>query len=356
MDALSLIYHILIFLAGLLLLVKGADYFVEHAARFGKRIGISDFVIGLTITSIGTSVPELVTAVTASSKAYSDLIIGNVVGSNIANIGLILGVSAALGSFSAEKKFYYRDGFIMIASVIMFFIFANNNMISYAESLILLLMYFFYILFLINSDEERKKYQFRHFMKYIFQFEYISPIRDQISRIALRKPAGQRTRPELEALKLFKTDTLKDLAVVVIAGVALFIGSRFLVREAIWMADLLKVPDSLIGLSMVAIGTSLPELAVSISAVRRGKGGIVVGNVIGSNIANLLLITGIAGVIHPMKVSEISVTYSIPIMLFFSLAFLYFIKANWEIRRKQGVIAILAYVAYLVVAFVLIWS
>ena len=147
-----MITHIAIFIVALIFLAKGADFFVEYAARLAKSFGVSDFIIGLTITSIGTSVPELAAAVSAALQDHTGLIIGNVVGSNIANIGLILGLSAALRPFSTESKMYERDGYIMIATVILFFAFSLNNHISAFEALIFILSYIFYILFLIRSD------------------------------------------------------------------------------------------------------------------------------------------------------------------------------------------------------------
>ena len=142
-----------------------------------------------------------------------------------------------------------------------------------------------------------------------------------------------------------------ELAVAVTALAGLIVSARFVVAEAIWLAELFALPDNLIGLSLVAIGTSLPELMVSVTAARKGKAALIVGNIMGSNIANILLIVGMAGSINPVDVAELSVVYTIPIMLFFSLALLYFVRSDWRITRAQGITASGAYAAFLATAF-----
>lgn len=352
-----MISHIAIFIVSLVLLAKGADYFVEYSARLARKFSVSDFIIGLTITSIGTSIPELAASISASVNHYSGIVIGNVVGSNIANIGLILGASAAFKAFTTEKKMYERDGFIMIASVLLFFGLSLDNNISLPEAIIMLLAYFFYILFIIKTDSAEEAYKFRDFLKYVFEFRYLSPLKPgRLYRRAFRKPKEERTVQEEEAVKIFTKDLFKDFAIIILSCLAIMFGAKYLVIEAVWLANLLNVPESVVGLSIIAVGTSLPELSVSLSAVKKGKAGMVVGNVMGSNIANILLIIGVSGTINPMPIAEISVTYTIPILLFFSLALLYFIKSDWEIKRYQGVIAVIAYITFMVLAFVRGWS
>ncbi len=351
-----MVSHLVIFAVALVFLSKGADFFVEYAGRIAKRLGVSDFVIGLTLTSVGTSIPELAASVSASLNNASGLIMGNVVGSNIANIGLIMGISAMVKGFNTEQKMYERDGFIMIASVILLFAFSLDNQIEGWESGIMLAGYIFYLLFLIKSDKESRAYHFQDFMKYIFDFEYMSPVKDKLLKVAIKKSADERAAAEQKVVKKFQLNILKDLAIVLTSGVAIMFGAKYLVQEAIWLAQLLNVPESVIGISLVAIGTSLPELTVSISGVRKGKSEMVVGNVLGSNIANILLIIGTSGWITQMNVAEISVVYTIPIMLFFSIALLYFIKSDWTITRSQGIIAVVAYVGFMIMAFVMSWS
>lgn len=352
-----MVSHILIFIVSLIFLAKGADYFVEYSGRVAKRFGVSDFVIGLTVTSIGTSIPELAASVSASIQEYSGIVIGNVVGSNIANIGLILGLSAAFRAFRTQRKMYERDGYIMIASVLIFFGFALNNMITRTEAVIMLIGYIFYIFFIIKTGNTNRAVHFRDFMKYVFDFEYMTPVKSTIYRIVRKKKQDKElTNNEKGEVKKITGGVTRDLGIIILSCTAIVFGARYLIGEAVWLAKLLHVPESVIGLSVIAVGTSLPELTVSLSAVRKEKGGMVVGNILGSNIANILLIIGVSGTIHPMAIVEISVTYTIPILIFFSLALLYFIKSDWEVKRYQGVIAIIAYITFMVLAFVLGWN
>ncbi len=351
-----MILHLIIFLISLVLLAKGADYFVEYAGRIAKRLGVSDFIIGLTLTSIGTSIPELAASISASINGASGLVMGNVIGSNIANIGLILGVSALIRSFTTEEKMYERDGFIMMASTILLFAFAYDNFISTIEAGIMLIAYSLYILFLIKSDQESRAYHFQDFMSYVFDFQYISPLKNRLFQSAIGKPKKERTTVEKQTVDRFKLGLFKDLGITLSSGLAIMFGAKYLIEEALWLAGVLSIPESIVGISLVAVGTSLPELSVSISAVRKGKGEMVVGNIVGSNIANILLIIGVSGLIKQMNVSEISVVYTIPHLIFFTIALLYFIKSDWTIHRSQGIMAIIAYVAFIAMAFIMGWS
>lgn len=346
-----MIAHVAVFIGSLVLLAKGADYFVEYSARVAKRLGVSDFVIGLTITSIGTSVPELASSVSASMKNQPDLIIGNVLGSNIANIGLILGTAAIIRPFKTEQKMHDRDGFIMLASTLLFFGFVLDNRIAAWEAVVFCLLYVLYVLFLVSSDKSEREVQFRHFMRFVFDFEYVKPI------VRAARNRGKR------AGNLSSTPSrgswfpmVRDMTVVVLSCLAIMFGARYLIDEAIWVATHLGIPEGIVGLTLIAVGTSLPELLVSISAVRKDRGGIVVGNVIGSNVANLLLIIGVSGLITDLHVSEISVVTTTPIMLFFSLGLMYIVKSDWEIKRSQGILAVLAYIIFILVAYLKGWG
>jgi len=348
-----MIVHLVIFLVSLILLVKGADYFVEASAGIARSLGISDLIIGLTLTSLGTSVPELAASVSASLDGHPSLIIGNVVGSNIANIGLILGVSAMFKSFKTEKTMYERDGYIMIAGVVLFFVFSLDNRLSFWEALLLLCFYLFYLLFLLKTrDPEAESHRFRDFMSYVFNFEYIMAPKRANSLSATLKPKVD-VNEDATAQNKLSTHLLKQIAIVAITGVVIVFSAKYLVQESVWLAQWLELPENVIGLSMIAVGTSIPELSVSISAIRKGKGEMVVGNVLGSNIANIVLILGVSGIIHPMDISEMSITVTIPIMLFFSLTLLYFIRSDWQIGRWQGLFALLAYLIFLTSAVVL---
>lgn len=349
--------HILLFALGFLLLVKGANFFIEASARLAKEFGVSEFIIGLTLTAVGTSIPELASSISASLNNHTGIIVGNVIGSNIANIGLIIGISALLLPIKTERKMFARDGFILVFSTMLFLVFSLDNHISGAEAASFIAIYIFYILFLVKTDNsEENKYFFHDFLHYVFDFQYLKTIKRRVLRSAMKKTPKKRTKDEKETLNKYKGNIFKDLVIVCISGVAIVFGAKFLVSESIWLAGLLALPESLIGLSIVAIGTSLPELTVAITAAKKGQINFVLGNVIGSNIANILLIVGISGLINPFSVSEKSVVYTLPIMLFFSMFLLFSIKSKWKINRRKGVLFLLLYVLFLVLAFARGWS
>lgn len=346
-----MLLNILIFLFGLIVLVKGADFFIESIAKIAKKFGVSDFLIGLTLTSIGTSLPELASSISASMGKHFDLVIGNIVGSNIANIGLIIGITAIIKPFKTTKKMYQRDGHIMIATVLLFFFFSLDNYISKIESVILLLVYIFYTLFILKSDDTKINYRFHDFMNYVFNMEYLSTIKSRLIKKAMEKPESKRTLSENRIIQLFREGIIKDIIISAISLYAVIYGAGLLVKEAIILAEIFNVSHGIIALSLVAIGTSLPELVVSITAVKKGFNTLITGNVLGSNIANICLIIGISGLINPIAISEKDVSYTIPIMLFFSLAFLQFIRSDWKIERKQGVLLLAAYIVFIFFAF-----
>lgn len=342
-----MITHLVILAASLALLVKGADYLVEYAVRIAHRFRVSDLVAGLVITSVGTSLPELSSSIAAAWVGSSGLVIGNVVGSNIANIGLVLGVGAVLRPFATQPTMYDRDGFILVASTALVFGLALDNRIGRLESVLLLVLYVAFVVFVARSDREGVELRFRDFLKFVFDFEYAAPV---VRGLRHHRPWAESRAGSGE----FDRHGLGREVLVSIASLAaVIVGARFVVGESIGVAQILGVPENLIGLSIVAIGTSLPELLVSIAAARRGNAELIVGNVMGSNIANGLLIIGVAGLIRPLDVPELSVVYTIPVMIFFTLALLYFIRSDWKITRRQGMLAVAAYLGFLVTAFVL---
>ena len=342
--------HFVVLAISLLALAKGADFLVEYAARVARRFKVSDLVVGLIITSVGTSLPELASSLAAALAGSSGLVIGNVVGSNIANIGLVLGVAAMIRPFATEPKMHDRDGFILLASAAIFFALALDNRIGRPDAAIFLVLYLAYTAFVVRSDREGVEHRFKDFLKFVFDFEYAAPVRMSLTRRrARRESAPPPSERDLHGIG-------REIAVVVVSLAAVIAGAHFVVAEAVWLARLLEVPENLIGVSLVAVGTSLPELLVAVAAARRGNPAMIVGNVLGSNIANVFLVLGLAGVVRPLDVAELSVVYTIPIMLFFSIGLLYFIRTDWSIGRGQGALAVTAYGAFLVTAFLQGWG
>ena len=349
-----MISHLAIVLTAAAVLAKSADWLVEFSARIARRFGVSDLVIGLTLTAIGTSVPELASSLAATVEGHAGIAIGNVVGSNIANIGLIVGVAALVRPFDTDPKMHERDGFVMFAASVAFFAVALDNRIDRHDAIGFLVVYVAYVAFAAVSDRGKIDHHFRHFIDFVFDFEFVKPL---TSRIRRPQPSELDEAPEVADREPIAPRALAvEIAVVIACLVGVAAGARFFIAEAAWLALAIGIPDSVVGLSIVAVGTSLPELSVAVSAARKGNAGIVVGNVMGSNVANILFVLGLCATVGPLEVSEMSVVYTIPIQLFFSLGLLYLVKSGWRVTRRQGALAVCAYAGFLAVAIGAGWT
>lgn len=310
-----MIKAIIVLLIGFLLLVKGADWFVEGASSIAKKIKIPSFVIGLTIVAFGTSAPELAVSVTAALKGSNDIAIGNVVGSNIFNTLVVLGMSAAIMPIIVEKGMIKRDYPMSIFVSLLLGVLAMDTIlwkkpgmqIGRGDGIILLLVFAVYMFMTVKAGIQNR-------------------IEDE----------------PVEELSLWKSILI---AVLGLAGIVL--GGDWSVDGAKEIARILGMSEALIGLTIVAIGTSLPELVTSIVAARKGENDIAVGNVIGSNIFNILLILGVSSVIHPMDVSQ-TYLYDIGILILTMLAVYLPIAKTKKVGRGTGIVMVLCYVVYTV--------
>lgn len=310
-----MIKAIMVLLIGFLLLVKGADWFVEGASSIAKKIKIPSFVIGLTIVAFGTSAPELAVSVTAALKGSNDIAIGNVVGSNIFNTLVVLGMSAAIMPIIVEKGMIKRDYPMSIFVSLLLGVLAMDTIlwkkpgmqIGRGDGIILLLVFAVYMFMTVKAGIQNR-------------------IEDE----------------PVEELSLWKSILI---AVLGLAGIVL--GGDWSVDGAKEIARILGMSEALIGLTIVAIGTSLPELVTSIVAARKGENDIAVGNVIGSNIFNILLILGVSSVIHPMDVSQ-TYLYDIGMLILTMLAVYLPIAKTKKVGRGTGIVMVLCYVVYTV--------
>ena len=265
---------------GFFLLTKGADYFIENSASFAEEKGISPHVVGVTIVAFGTSLPELLVSIISSFQDYNDLALGNIVGSNISNIGLVLAVSTfifyyVLGTNIVPEKDANNDSYVMVLAVFLLFFFAGDNLISVGEGLIFFLLYLFYIYWLYKRSSN----------------EPVEEVEENTSFTFL----------------------LGGL-------VGLLLGAQITVNAAVSIAETMGVSEIVIGLSVVAIGTSLPELAGTVSAARMGHKEIAVGNVIGSNIANIFLVMGVLAMINPIAVEQFVIERTLPLLILLTIA------------------------------------
>lgn len=393
------VISILIFLGGLVLLVKGSDLFVLTSSRIARRFGVSEFVIGLTLVSVGTSVPELASSLTASFQQASGIVMGNILGSNIANIGLVASTAALLTNIKTEKVMLRRDGYIMLFASFLLFLFILDFEISRLEALIFIIFYLAYLLFLLDKAKRyEEEIYFKDFMIYFFKFEYLFDLKSRIkpqvqehgkgnrnsgymkkgtwktgkrtqkknegkSEIGMRTKAELTTElgikseiePEHEDIdvdvteeNLYEASLLIEFFKLIASVVAIIIGAKYFVEQAVFFALLLEAPETLIGISLVAVGTSVPELMVTISAARSDYAGIALGNVIGSNITNILLILGCSGLVHPIAVTSFSIYYIAPFMLIMSFLLLLFIRTGWRVKKFEGLILLLLYLGFMI--------
>jgi len=338
--------NFLVLLLGLVFLVKGSDYFVKAASTIAKKLGVSEFVIGLTLVAVGTSIPELASSIIASIQQASGIVIGNIVGSNIVNIGLIVGVAAFLSPMKTEVEMLKRDGYIMLFAAVLFFVFALNGELSMIESGIFVLLYVAYVFFLFEEAEKYEgKLHFKEFITYFFKFKYINSAVQKINGNRNRNSESGNGNGRLEG------GFGKDILTLLLSCTAIVIGAKYFVDESIFFAELFGVPDTIIGTTLVAVGTSLPELVVTVSAARKGYGSIALGNIIGSNITNIFMILGLSGLLYPIAVAEISLFFTTPVMIIISLILLVFISTGWEIKKWEGIALMAFYAAFLIVLF-----
>ena len=313
MTAMTFVFLI----GGLVVLIVGADLMVRGASRLAAAIGISPLVIGLTVVAFGTSAPELAVSALSSTSGQDDLAIGNVVGSNIANILLILGLAAAIVPLTVKRQLIRFDLLIMIGSSLLLWFFARDGNISQREGAILFVGILCYTVFLIVQSRRE------HAASEILEEIYVA------------------VTPSVR-------HTLQNIALAIIGLGMLLFGSRMLVDSAVTIATALGVGEILIGLTIVAVGTSLPEIATSIVAAMRGERDIAVGNAVGSNIFNILSVLGITAIITGggVAVPAVVLSFDMPVMIAVALLCLPVFYSNREISRWEGVLFLLYYAAY----------
>lgn len=335
-----MISNILLLVIGLVMLVKGSDFFINAASRIATRLGISEFVIGLTLVAVGTSLPELVSAIFASFQHESGLIMGNIVGADVANLSLIIGIAAMIAAIRTDTEMLERDGYFILAVAVLLIVFMFNGTISRIEGGVFIAIFIAYTIFLFETKPEYKgRFGFIKFTKYFLKLGYFSTIRGIFKGV-------QQIEEDAVPDKV-SGSTVKDLGIIIASSALVIFGAKFLVDNAIYFAKLFEVSAAVLGI-LIAIGTTLPEMSVGISAARKGLGNIVIGNAIGSCITNTLLILGVSSLIYPLKVGAISLKITAPAFIFLVILTLVFIKSDWELRKREGIVLILFYLCFVI--------
>jgi len=303
---------------GLVGLIIGGELVVRGAVSAAKRFGISPMVIGLTLVGFGTSTPELVTSLQAALGGSPGIAIGNVVGSNISNVLLILGIAAILAPVAVNPAAFKRDGSVLVLAAILCLVVVLIGDVGRLAGVVFLITLAAYLTFTLVSEQR-----------------------------ATATPAAAVYEAEAEAV-LGPDYSLGISLIIASVGLVLTIlGAQFLVSGAVSLAQAAGVSETVIGLTIVAIGTSMPELVTSIIAVRKGQGDVALGNILGSNIFNILGILGLTAIVQPLSVPVQIVQFDIWVMLATTLLLVTFARTGWRIGRAEGGIMVASYFAYL---------
>jgi cation:H+ antiporter len=351
-----MITNVLLVLVGLVILSLAADKLVEGASALALKIGVSPLLIGLTIVACGTSMPELVVSVQAGYEGNTGIAIGNVVGSNLFNAALILGLAALIQPIQCSREVIRRDVPIMIGSALLMWYFAWDRRIERIEGACLLVLFVGYNLLA--------------YFQSVKTAQPASPIQKAVdvaqAGVSLAVPGsldetvgaqpevGSQPAPAVvaEAVEIPVGTTMAgDVRWILVGLIGLVAGAKMLLAGSVAIAKGFGISDEIIGLTLVAAGTSLPELATSVVAARKGQSEIALGNVVGSNIFNTLGILGVAASLLPLNVSEHMFGIDIPIMVVVCLGCLPIMRTEYLITRLEALILLGAYVGYTYVLF-----
>ena len=309
-----MISNFILLILGLVLLIFGGDFLVKSAVSFARKLNVSPFLIGITVVSFGTSAPELMVSIQAALENASGIALGNIVGSNIANIGLVLGLTVILKPINVKKRKYFFSWLVMIFSSLLLIILISDSNISFIDGIIFSLCL---LGFILSS------------VKYLKNEEIIEGVEEEKS-------------------------LLITFFYFLIGCLGLYFGSEFFVNNAVVIAKFLGVAEFIIGITIIAFGTSLPELVTCIVASLKNQNSISIGNLIGSNIFNILAVLGITALVEPLYFLEMN--FSSTLSLFTMLVFALFLGAlllNKKISRLKGLILLAGYIIYILLSLII---
>lgn len=307
-----MVVHCLLLVLGLVVLTASAEALTRGAVRVARGLGVSPFIVGFTIVGFGTSAPELVVCLSAALRGTSDIAIGNVVGSNVANIGLVLGLSALVRPLAARMNFLRVEVPLVIAASLLLLFLARDNRFGRGDGAVLLAGFAALCVYMVRSARTEPP--------------------------EVKEEVGKAAEGHLP---------LWLACVLLLGGLAGLIGgAHLLVTAAVDIARDLGVSEWVIGLTVVAVGTSLPEIAAGVAAAYRGQADLVLGNIAGSNLFNILLVLGTTVAVQPVRLSDSVVMTDIPLMVMFALMLLVTIANGMIVHRWEGAILLAGYAAY----------
>ena len=311
MDFVSIGIQVVLLIVGFVLLIKGSDFFVDGASSIASLLKIPTLIVGLTIVAFGTSAPEAAVSITSSFAGSNALALSNVIGSNLFNMMLIVGLCALLNELKIDRDVVKIDlPFLVVITIILTAIILIGWNISQIEGIILLIIIFGYIIFLIRNAKKSK---------------------------------------ESEVVEKPKMSLLRSIIYIVLGAAAIVIGGDFVVDSASYIAMAFGMSETLVGLTIVAMGTSLPELVTSLTALKKDETQLVIGNVVGSSIFNILFVLGASSAISPIAVNPNMLT-DIMLMLGVTVLFFIFGKTQDKYDKREGAILVGLFIAYMAFA------
>lgn len=336
-----MVIEYVLFVLGILLLIKGADWIVDAASSMAKKLGVSSLIIGLTVVAVGTSLPELTIGIISSMKGVGDVVLGNVIGANIADILLVLGITALIRKIDVKTETIWKQIPFALLAAFMLFLFTSPTIfglertsLTFVEGgiFVTLLIFFLYSIVQMGSKERAKK-------KVHLDFDLITNIWSMMN-----------IEKKVEELKEgFSRLDWKVVGKFIAGIVMIYFGGQWVVSGAVFIATQLGLSSFLISATIISLGTTLPEFIVSVFATLRGKVDMAVGNVIGSTIFNVFGILGVSAIIRPIPIPAF--IYIDVAIMFFSLLILFifmFTGENHSLRRKDGALFLLFYILYIV--------
>lgn len=304
----------IVFLIGLLLLYYGAESMVTGSSRLALSFGVRPLVIGMTIVALATSMPEMMVTVMSLVRGSSDLAAGNIIGSNIANIALILGAASLVSPLRVARRTLSREIPMMIGASVLLFLFSLDGHLAFVDGLLLFSGLVLFLIYCLRSAREE----------------------------GLERPLAE------EVVKEEQTRRTKDLVFIVLGFFGLGVGAEMMVRSAVEIARFFGVTELIIGMSVMALGTSLPELAASMVSIWRGEIELSVGNVIGSNIFNIMFVFGICPIFQEITIEPETLRYQMPVMLLMSFILVPLIRRRMRLGKPEGALLLSSYVVFII--------
>ncbi len=315
-----IIFWLIIFVLSLFVLIKASDYFTGSAENIGINFGIPAFIVGVTIVAVGTSLPELITSIIAVFNNSSEIVVANVVGSNIANIFLVLAVAAIIGKkLKIDYNLVNVDLPLLIGSAFLLLLCVWDGKFTWLEGLLCIGAFLIYLFYSISISKPTNKEK-----------------RDIVEEV--KKDAKLHTGEEKV--------TWKTWGILILSIFFIYIGARYTIESVIALSEILDIGKQVIAVSAVALGTSLPEFVVTISAARRGNPEMAVGNVLGSNIFNALIVMGVPSLFSGLIIPQDILLFSLPVMIIATLMY-YFVTQDKQITKWEGWMLIIFYVLFI---------